>query len=556
MEQKNFYLKKPEIMNIDTDFKILFACKRGRAHIATEKVCQDFCITEKVSENVFVVAVADGHGGDAYVKSDVGSKKACEVLVSIVKEYLQLENEKFDEALTDPDFKIKLIENWQNEVMNDYKLENPDSDERNYGIIKKYGTTLLFVVVTEKNIIAGQIGDGAILFFNDQNQSQLFRRHDPKIFSTTNSMASSRGIYALLIESYNRMDFKFNNILLSTDGIYDRLDINDSFQIYANNIAAQLRENLPIEKVQPFSLKDTDVSEISSDDCTISAIISKPSNERYEIQDIEKYRFEEVSLYRAYDDVEIYSAVKDDSHLMLRTHNILRPDDNLSKILGDRLHLLQPLDNFKILLGEKQVYAYNISKDLFSVHELIEHDKHLEKIYSDDGDFSNVFWLKLYENITELQGFLASKSYFIEKSFFKTLLVSKDATIYTFEADLTQCINKKDSSDKEFERFKSHFSFLGKIQCGERVLPLFKCSKHSSGQTIPELHKSGDEVLGRVFYNVGQKSYGLVNISKNNWIINDKEVLYNQALRLNKNKKFKILSDNEDTDLEYTINIF
>lgn len=267
---KNFYelyRQPPELFEPNETWKIFLACKRGRSHIATGKVCQDYCVAKKITDGIFVVAVADGHGGDDYVKSDIGSQEACNSVVKLAKKYSSLDSLNFSCKWTSPEIKEELFDVWQTAVLANYRSENPDAKDSDADIIKKYGTTLLFALVTKRYIILGQVGDGAILLFNNQNQSQLFKRHNPKTDSKTSSLASNRGIYSLIIESYKLLNLKFNKILLSTDGIYDKLDRGDNFARYANELAAQIREK-PLEEILPFTVAEIDVSEKSSDDCT------------------------------------------------------------------------------------------------------------------------------------------------------------------------------------------------------------------------------------------------------------------------------------------------
>ena len=74
----DLYRRPPQVFEPDLTWKIFTACKRGRSHVAKDKPCQDYCVAEKISDEIFLAAVADGHGGAAYTKSEVGSAAACE----------------------------------------------------------------------------------------------------------------------------------------------------------------------------------------------------------------------------------------------------------------------------------------------------------------------------------------------------------------------------------------------------------------------------------------------------------------------------------------------
>ena len=551
MEANETYRQPPQILEPNADWKIFFTSKRGRSHVAAGKVCQDYCIAEKITEKIFVVAVADGHGGDAYVKSDIGSREACNLIVSLAKKYSDLSDRKFLDKWTSPEFKEELFDSWQAAVLADYRSENPDAKNSDAEIIKKYGTTLLFAAVTEFNIILGQVGDGAILFFNDQNQSQLFKRHNPKFDSKTSSLASGRGIYSLHIESYRRLSLKFNKILLSTDGIYDKLDRGNSFELYANALAAQIR-NKPVEEIQPFTIDEIDVSEKSSDDCTVAAIISPPSDKKYEFYfpDIAQI-LADLKFERAYTLMEIYSARKDNVIFELHSSKRLFKRDYIFDELDDKIKLLKPAQANSIN------NIFELPAGLFRVWELIEHGEHLEKRYIPDDDepqrFSNEFWLYFYETILELKKLFAEKNYFAEENFFKTMLISESGEIFLFEDCLSNAIFYADSSRKLFETVESYFSFLGKIICGEKSLPLFKCPRYSAGQIISKLHTSDGKAFGRIVYNPVINSYGLQNLSEKIWLAENKQVKPNQILKITGNHVLKIP---DEENISYEIKLF
>lgn len=551
MHLEELYRCPPHLFEPNPHWKIFLASKRGRSHIATGKVCQDYCLAEKITEELFVTAAADGHGGDDYVKSDVGAKEACNSVVALAKKYSRLDSINFLNKWRSPEFKAELFDRWQAAVIKDYRAENPDTKEADAKIIRKYGTTLLFCVVTKSHFILGQIGDGAILLFNDQNRSQLFKRHNPKFDSKTASLASRNGRYSLLVDSYRRFNSVFNKILLSTDGIYDKLDRGTSFARYANELAEQIRGKR-VEEIEPFTVAGIDVSEKSSDDCTIVTIVSPPTKEKEcaLLQD-EAGGLDELKFERAYNRLEIYSAVKDGVPIELHVSKYLYDDNYSFDESGDKIKLLKPAPkNF-----HDNINVFNVPEGPFRVRELIEHGEHLEKKYiSADEEpprFSNEFWLNFYETILELKNFCADKKYFAEENFFNTMMISERGEIFLFADCLSKALFNDASSRKYFETFESHFGFLGKIKCAEKILPLFKCSKYYAGQIVPELHGDARENFCRVVYNPKAKAYGLQNLSAKIWFVEDKEVKPNQYLTLTGNKTFEL-----SEDIRYEITLF
>lgn len=551
MQQENFYNYrcKPEFLSVNFGRKIFSVCKRGRGHVENETVCQDYCAAEKISDNIFVMTVADGHGGEKYFKSDVGSKKACETLIEIVKEYSPLGANQLEKKLRTPLFKFTLIDKWRLKVLKDYKTENPETKDSYKQIIERYGTTLLFAVITNLHIIFGQIGDGAIMLFNDSGQFQLFKRHNPKKDSHTASMASSRAVTAFLIESYSLTDLKFKNFILSTDGIYDKLDQNNSFQLYADNLVTQVRQKKLLE-ILPFNVNEIDVSEKTRDDCTVAVMVAPSSDEKFELNE---KNFEQFNFKRTYTQLAIYSAFKDNVNFELhKTPKFFLKENYSLEDISEKVKLLEPCQD----LTAKNFYTYQLPENICNVHELIEHGEHLEKKFSEDPDvFSNKFWLEFYENILELKKFFDAKKYFVEDTFFKTLAISKNTReIFIFKDTLSQLLYRKNESDANFAEFLSYFNFLGKIECGNSIQPLFKSVKYFKPQIVPSLH-DGEKNFCCVVYNDEKKIFGLRNLSEKIWRTVDKKIEPNQILTLTTNQIFKVFVD-ENNFVEYKLTLF
>ena len=186
-----------------TGCQAYFARKRGKSHFESGTVCQDYCLVENLGDDALVIAVADGHGGENYPKSDIGARIACETVVSLVKNMLSFRQpatagDTWVWAVLAKEFKTKYINLWKEAVLRDYCQACGNAPESAQGnVIRQYGTTILFAIVTKEYLALGQLGDGAILMFNNDGQCQLFKRHAVKTSSKTSSLASGRAEYAL-----------------------------------------------------------------------------------------------------------------------------------------------------------------------------------------------------------------------------------------------------------------------------------------------------------------------------------------------------------------------
>lgn len=533
-----------------------FARKRGRGHIETGTVCQDYCLVENISDDILVIAVADGHGGEAYVKSDIGARLACKTLIDSIKSMFNskspsLSEDVWIEAIKTKEFKVKYINYWKEAVLKDYAKCSENEPESTLGnIIKQYGTTILFAIVTREYLALGQLGDGAILMFNNDNQCQLFKRHAIKTNSQTSSLASARAEYAFVINVFRRE--MFGNILISTDGIYDKLDKEDSFLTYANFLLTQVQENQKLNK--PFEFEGMDISEISRDDCTIALMVSDTPTKKYELEMPSWCEYRNIEFIRAYNGLEVYWAQRDDS-----IYEIHRSDDiPILKNLDVKNCLIKYPQDSSSRPRNKKIFSYALPKGGVNIQKLIEYGEHLEKKYwfndkdpiqeEDDSDtnlFSNQFWLEIYEKLRLVEKEFEIIKIYPTDTMFDTAYITSDKKLLFFADTLRQEGFEKEKLAQIFNRFYEHFGIIGKLSCGKISIPLYRCS--IQGQNINMLHSAdANASLCRVIYNKEKKMYGLFNLSGIIWNVDDgkrKEIAPQGVLRLTQNHSFAIKND-------------
>ena len=237
----------------------------------------------------------------------------------------------------------------------------------------------------------------------------------------------------------------------------------------------------------------------------------------------------DLKFERAYSRLEIYSANLDGAAIELHVSKYLYDENYSFDKLADKIKLIKPVPK----TSRSNINLFKIPEELFRVQELIEHGEHLEKKYISDEPqrFSNEFWLNFYETIRELKKLFRVKKYFAEENFFKTMMISERGEIFLFADCLSKSVFKETSSRKLFETIESYFSFLGKIRCDDKILPIFKCPKYSAGQII----SFDGRTFGRVLYNPKMNAYGLKNLSGKIWLAKDKQVQPNQNLVLMEN---------------------
>ena len=217
---------------------------RGYSHLKDDKPCQDSC--ESFADNYIGLAiVADGHGGDKYIRSDVGSHEAVFrsklFVYKMVKGNLETFIKKKDKKAIESNLELlkgHIIREWRQSVV--YHYTTNELTERERDACKKakialpvdaaaiptlYGTTLLVCGYIEKYQFwfALQIGDGKTVVIREDNSVFAPPELDNEKlgFGVTTSICSQdAGIefrYAFGFE-------KLSGIAVLSDGMTDSFD--------------------------------------------------------------------------------------------------------------------------------------------------------------------------------------------------------------------------------------------------------------------------------------------------------------------------------------------
>jgi serine/threonine protein phosphatase PrpC len=222
----------------------VFACSViGASHIKNGKPCQDASFGEKGKKYRFA-AVADGHGGEPYFRSDLGSRFAIEALRSCVfdssaanaltKLSAHADNIKTVKEREKIILQIKksIVNRWNMLVAADIET-NPFTDEELDSLPAKYaneyrngkhvesayGSTLISVLWTDNFILALQIGDGTCVMLNNEAEfSQPISVDENCFLNVTTSLCDKN-----VIDSFRHYYSKTAPaaVLIGTDGIDD-----------------------------------------------------------------------------------------------------------------------------------------------------------------------------------------------------------------------------------------------------------------------------------------------------------------------------------------------
>lgn len=179
--------------------KIYGESVQGASHVRIGMVCQDSYKKIELSDDIAVIAVADGHGSASCPYSKTGSQIAVNVFCRVMQDLFENFKENPEFLLTylnrEGDTKIAqaIDAMWKERVWKahrDHKREKPLGEKNEVDkatVYKQYGTTLLGLLVTKSFIFAYQLGDGDILFV-DQNTVQTVLEGDKILGTETHSL--------------------------------------------------------------------------------------------------------------------------------------------------------------------------------------------------------------------------------------------------------------------------------------------------------------------------------------------------------------------------------
>ena len=129
------------------------ASARGSSHRASDAPNQDAVASFETDDGV-AVAVADGHGGERYVRSATGSSIAVDVARQMSAELLRSNG---DLARASREMPTRLVAEWRRRVdahLTQHPLEPADAERVGSDPRVAYGATLLLVVCRRDQAVA------------------------------------------------------------------------------------------------------------------------------------------------------------------------------------------------------------------------------------------------------------------------------------------------------------------------------------------------------------------------------------------------------------------
>lgn len=259
---------------------------KGATHVRNQMPCQDNKKIIKISDEITIIALADGHGSSKCPRSDRGSMIAVNSFYHIMKKYLEIYGED-EEGIThlmtflnregDVRFAQDVCEEWQARVKQSFyknKVEgmtNEDGSIKWPSVFSLYGTTLLGMLITDSFVFSFQIGDGDISAVTKDEVEPLVEPE--KFLGTETHSLSKPDAWRKAVTSVHRLEAESREsymYILSTDGFANSYTSDKEYQKTCRDYLQMLQE-YGIDVVQA-NLKKwlTETSELGcGDDITV-----------------------------------------------------------------------------------------------------------------------------------------------------------------------------------------------------------------------------------------------------------------------------------------------
>jgi len=229
---------------------------RGASHIRSNTMCQDSLKIVEADENIVIVSVADGHGSASCPYSKTGSRIATNVFCRVMEDildnfaddmealptYLNREGELKVAQAVDTEWKRRV---WKAHL--DNKREKPlleNGEVNKPEVYKQYGTTLLGLMITPKFIFAFQLGDGDIIYIDD-NTLQPVITADKILGTETHSLCKMNSWNnALSMIRIRDIDEELPCLfMMSTDGFANSYKTEDDFYKTCRDYYSVIKEH-------------------------------------------------------------------------------------------------------------------------------------------------------------------------------------------------------------------------------------------------------------------------------------------------------------------------
>ena len=277
------------------NIKFFHRTVQGASHKKKNKICQDASTCGEVEiegKKAYFSVVCDGHGGNDYMRSNIGS----ELGVKVASEYIVKFIQKATKNMLNNDqhygrqlryLSEMILKNWREAVKN-HLDENPFTEEEFLNISEKakkrytmleqerfysaYGTTMIAVGYTEDYAFALHLGDGKCISVDKEgNFEQLVPWDENCFLNATTSMCDSDAINEFRCHYFKEPPAV---IFIASDGVDDCFANNEKmYHFYKTLLFSISKEGFDdsVKELEEYLPRMS--AKGSGDDISIGAII-------------------------------------------------------------------------------------------------------------------------------------------------------------------------------------------------------------------------------------------------------------------------------------------
>lgn len=248
----------------------------GPSHKQGNKPNQDaysLCSGSFAGTPYLIACVADGHGDKKYINSHFGSSYAVQD-ASYVLGHMILEDE-FSSNFKQ-DYPNRITKKWVHSVSTHDEKTILSTNDIKPNDFKSYGTTLISALVYKQNLYLGQIGDGLVLYLDENNnfEKPIPEANESLVGGYTDSLSSESPIN--LFRTAIRDVSKGGYLIVFTDGLQNAFKDDSQYDIWAKDLIKLLKKygEEQIAKELPQWLDK--YSKCSGDDTTVIIMKIEP----------------------------------------------------------------------------------------------------------------------------------------------------------------------------------------------------------------------------------------------------------------------------------------
>lgn len=378
-----------------------FSCQ-GESHKADEKPCQDASFSAVYDDGLAVAIVCDGHGGERYFRSDVGSRMATEVIRDSVKTFVEnVDKSMFvgqpftaEEAITSEEvikkqtlidkafrqlfssiiyqWNLKIAEHAANTAISEWEQEHVpqkylDELHTSETFEKLYGCTLMVYVQTPDYWFAFHLGDGKCVSFHQEGALwQMPIPWDERCFlNKTTSLCDSNAINEFRY-CYEGDGLFPMAVFLGSDGMDDSFGEDPNLVNFYIQVVKMLVTEGKEATIKSIESDLPQLSKIGSRDDMSVAFVYNIDDLKAHITDFIQYQIELVKEAIHQTDERI-SKLSD----KLKTAGITIHSDEKSRIEADyaRQDIARTKDNRNKLLIKYDLLMQQYSKEASKIYE-------------------------------------------------------------------------------------------------------------------------------------------------------------------------------------------